>query len=75
MEKDCLITGDDGDNEKKNPSLDKSSSTPSMREMYSQQLEQQRNDDSYGAQATEIQSKMDEVLKDSTLPEDVKSLR
>ena len=71
--------GDDDDNEKKVPSLDKSSSTPSMTQMYSQQLEQQRNalkyHDPYGARAIKLQSKMDEVLNDSSLPEDVKSLR
>ena len=79
MEKDRFITGDDDDNEKKVPSLDKSSSTPSMTQMYSQQLEQQRNalkyHDPYGARAIKLQSKMDEVLNDSSLPEDVKSLR
>ena len=79
LEKDRFITGDDDDNEKKVPSLDKSSSTPSMTQMYSQQLEQQRNalkyHDPYGARAIKLQSKMDEVLNDSSLPEDVKSLR
>ena len=39
LEKDRLITGDD-DNDKKVPSLDKSSSTASMTQMYSQQLDQ-----------------------------------
>ena len=47
--------------------------------MYSQQIEQQRNalqyHDPYGARAIKIQSKMDKVLNDSSLPEDVKSLR
>ena len=50
----------------KAPSLVQSSSTPSMTQMYSQQLEQQRNalmyHDPYRAQAIEIQSKVDEVL-------------
>ena len=69
MEKDRFITGDDDDNEKKVPSLDKSSSTLSMTQMYSQQLlEQQRNalqhHDPYRAQAIKIQSKMDEILND-----------
>ena len=74
MEKDRFVMGDDDDNEKKVPSLEKSSLTPSMRQMYSQQVEQQRNTlkyhdyDKYRAQAIEIQSKMDEVLEDSTLP-------
>ena len=50
-----------------------------MTQMCSQQLKEQRNalkyHDSYGAQAIEIKSKMDEVLKESTLPEAVESLR
>ena len=64
LEKDRFITGDDDDdNEKKFPSLKKPSSTPSMTQMYSQQLQQQRNElmdhDPYGARAIKIQSKMD----------------
>ena len=77
LEKDRFM--EDEKCEEKAPSLVQSSSTPSMSQMYSQQLEQQRNalmyHDPYRAQAIEIQSKMDEVLKDSTLPENVKSLR
>ena len=79
MEKDRFVMGDDDDNEKKVPSLENPSSTPSMTQMYSQQLQQQRNElmyhDPYGARAIKIQSKMDEVLNDSSLPEDIKSLR
>ena len=50
-----------------------------MTQMYSQQLQQQRNalmyHDPYGARAIKIQSKMNEVLNDPSLPEDVKILR
>ena len=50
-----------------------------MTQMYSQQLGQQRDalkyHNLYRAQAIEIQSRMDKVLKDSSLPEDVESLR
>ena len=56
--------------EERVPSFDKSSSTLSMTQMYSQQLEQQRNALKY----QEIQPKMDEALNNSSLPEDVKSL-
>ena len=63
LEQDRFITGDDDDdddddNEKKVLSLDKSSSTPSMTQMHSQQLEQQKYafkyHDPYGARAIKI---------------------
>ena len=70
---------EDGQCEVKVPSLNKYSLTPSMTQMYSQQLKQQRNalkyHDQFRARTIEIQCKMDEVSNDSTLPEDVKILR
>ena len=58
LEKDRFVMrdDDDDDNEKKVPSLDNSFLTPSMTQMYSQQLEQQRKalmyHDPYKARAT-----------------------
>ena len=79
LEKDRFITGDDHDNEKEVHKKPSTSSAQTMTQLYSQNLKQQRDRLQYAkpytVRAMDIKSEMDELTKDKSLPEEVKSNR